>query len=728
VLPGLTWHAVFNPMDIADGEPGLWDFGSDGRGRIMEIRMEGDLKRTTWRLSALALMAILSSACSSSGNNSNPPPPTPKVTVSPGTATVTTGGTRQFTATVSGSTDQNISWRVNGAPGGSSTYGLISVEGVFIAPTTVPNPASVTITAKAFSDPTKTGSATVTIQAGSSVRVIIAGAGSRLTVLTFGTLQYSAVVTGTSNTALTWRVNGTAGGSAAAGTITTTGLYYSPHSAPVSTSPNYEDKTTEVIVTAVSQADATASDSAIVVPTPIQQAHFPAPVLLGTSGGNSLDLSTSSGTTFCCSGTIGSLVSRGGKLYILSNNHVLARNDLAAVGEDIIQPGLVGNNCRAAGTVTAGNLSQYFNLENDPRPNVDAALAEIVSGAVDPLGTIAQLGGTAVGGQPTDGTPNPGPGVTPTIARPVAKSGAATGLTCGNVLAINASISVEYQKGCNTGSNFTCDFTNQITIAGAAFSAEGDSGSLIVTQDTADPVGLLFAGSSSDTVATPVAVVEQQLADKDTGEQFVFAGDGAVGPHPMAACSIAQPATAQAFGLQGFVLPAEDLRAVTATRDAHAAELLGQSGVLAVGVGLSYDHPGEPAILLFVAKRAAHGNLAPSVDGIPVRIVEVEAIRSGGLLSAEDSEQAEQAGEGPLFVSPVSQAEVERARNVHREWVAGLMRQRGVQGVGISSSADAPGEAALIVFVIKGVPRDPIPLVLDGLRTRVRETGRFRAR
>ena len=72
--------------------------------------------------------------------------------------------------------------------------------------------------------------------------------------------------------------------------------------------------------------------------------------------------------------------------------------------------------------------------------------------------------------------------------------------------------------------------------------------------------------------------------------------------------------------------------------------------------------------------------------------------------------------------------EVERARVVHRARAAGLMQQRGVQGVGLSSSADVPGEAALIIFVIKGVSRDPIPPVIDGLRTRVRETARFRAK
>lgn len=687
------------------------------------------MRGTIHRLSVLFSLAILAAACGASNDNGGTTPPTTsKVTIAPGSATVSRGGSQQFTATVTGSTDQTVLWKVNDVRGGSSTYGLISLEGVYIAPTIVPNPATVTITATAASDSTKSGTATVTVQAGSSISVVIAGSGSRVTVPTFGSHQFSAAVTGTSNTAVTWKVNGIAGGSAAIGTISQMGLYKAPPSAPVSTSANYEDKTTEVLVTAASQADGTAADSAIVVPTPIQMARFPAPVPLGTSGGNAQDILTSGSTTFCCSGTIGSLVSRGGKLYILSNNHVLARSDLAAVGESIIQPGLVGNNCTATGTVTAAFLSQFFNLEDDPRPNVDAALAEIVIGAVDPLGTIVQLGGTAIGDQPTDGTPNPGPGVAPTIGRKVAKSGAATGLTCGTILSISTTIYVEYQKGCNTGSTYVCDFTDQITIADVGFSAQGDSGSLVVTQDTADPVGLLFAGTSTDTVASPVSVIMQQLADKDTGEQFAFAGDGAVGPHAVAACAIVQPTPALAFGVGGVVLSAEDRQAAARVRDAHAAELLGHADVLALGVGLSYDHPGEPAILLFVGQAVSRGSLPVSVDGIPTRIIGVDSMRPRGLLTAEESDLAERTADFPRFASPISESEVERARTVHRARAAGLMKRHGVQGVGISSSVDMPGEAALIVFVIKGIPHDPIPPVIDGLRTRVRETARFRAK
>jgi hypothetical protein len=687
------------------------------------------MKGTAFRLSVLFSLAILAAACgASSDGGGTPPPTTSKVTLSPRSATVPRGGTQQFRATVADSTDQMVVWKVNGVRGGDSTHGLISSEGVYVAPTIVPNPATATITATALSDATKSGTATVTLQMGSAVRVAIAGSGSRVTAATFGSHAFSAAVTGTSNTAVTWKVNGITGGSAATGTVSQAGLYYAPHSVPVSTAPNNEGRTTEVIVTAVSQADPTASDAAIVVPTPLQTARFPAPVPLGTTGGNASDLSTSGGVTYCCSGTIGSLVSRGGKLYILSNTHVLARSDLAVAGEAIIQPGLVDNNCSSAGTVTAATLFEFFNLENDPRPNVDAALAEIVPGAVDPLGTIIQLGGTAVGGQPTDGTPNPGPGVAPTIGRHVAKSGAATGLTCGTILAITATTNVEYQKGCNSGSTYVCDFTDQIVVADAGFSAQGDSGSLVVTQDTADPVGLLFSGSSTDTVANPVSVIMQQLADKVTGEQFVFAGDNAVGPHAVAACAIPQQTPAQAFGMEGILLASEDRQAAVQARDAHAGELLGRAEILALGVGLSYDHPGQPAILVFVGRGTSRTNLPASVDGIRTRVIEVDAMRSRGLLTLAESGLAERAGDPPQLAQPISESETERARAVHRARAAGLMAQRGVQGVGISSSADAPGEAALIIFVIKGAPRDPIPPVVDGLRTRVRETARFRAK
>src|SRR5262245_62670461 len=55
---------------------------------------------------------------------------------------------------------------------------------------------------------------------------------------------------------------------------------------------------------------------------------------------------------------------------------------------------------------------------------------------------------------------------------------------------------------------FVISYTNQVVINSSTFSAGGDSGSLIVTNDTNhQPVALLFAGSSTTTIGNPIGEV-----------------------------------------------------------------------------------------------------------------------------------------------------------------------------------------------------------------------------
>ena len=70
---------------------------------------------------------------------------------------------------------------------------------------------------------------------------------------------------------------------------------------------------------------------------------------------------------------------------------------------------------------------------------------------------------------------------------------------------------------------------------------------------------------------------------------------------------------------------------------------------------------------------------------------------------------------------------MQRAYTVKTAHAKDLMKMAGVQGVGVTSSVDSPGEGALMIFVIRGVAHPPIPEVIDGLRTRVRESSRFHA-
>ena len=97
-----------------------------------------------------------------------------------------------------------------------------------------------------------------------------------------------------------------------------------------------------------------------------------------------------------------------------------------------------------------------------------------------------------------------------------------------------------------------------------------------------------------------------------------------------------------------------------------------------------------------------------------------------GMLEYEESLQIAPV-QDVFTVNAVSKAELERAQVVHAAHVKDLMREPGVQGVGITSSADAPGEAALMIYLILGEKHNQLPALMDGLRTRVKETSRFTA-
>jgi hypothetical protein len=539
--------------------------------------------------------------------------------------------------------------------------------------------------------------------------------------------QFSATVTGSSNTAVTWEVNGKPGGSQKSGFISSTGLYVAPSAVPTKTDSNQNTVTTTVMISAVSQANSTASGTSTVTIVPDNGNSQTAPVELGSSGSNAHDSIDNGKTITCCGGTLGSLVTRGGVQYILSDNHILARSDAATIGDDIVQPGLIDTpTCTTAGTITVASLMQFSNLQATPSQNIDAAIAQVVAGKVDPAGNIIYLGAsTDANGVPVPGPPQAGTGLAASsvaVGRPVAKSGRSTGLTCSTIEATNIATSVDYTVNCDgTGTKFTAGYTNQIGVVGGDFSGEGDSGSLIVTQDTATPVALLYAGSNTDTVGNPVADVLNFF--KSGGNAVTFVGGGA---HQVIGCTL-PTAPQSAKTVVPSAVATEVLQKATTTRDLHGPELLAYTQVQAVGVGQSYDSPKEAAILFFVTQGESRSNLPTQVDGIRTRIIEQPLFAKRGAVSVEDSATLEKAAAPAQLVYAFSDAEMARAKVVHTAHVEALMKQAGVQGVGIGSSVDSPGEAALMIFTLRGVPQDPIPAVIDGLRTRVRESSRFRA-
>src|SRR5262245_9822255 len=205
-------------------------------------------------------------------------------------------------------------------------------------------------------------------------------------------------------------------------------------------------------------------------------------------GGGTLQMGTSAGNdNECASGTLGCVVIQGGVEYFLSNNHVFARENAATIGERIDAPGRYDGKPRCSQTAACASLSQFVAVSFTGNNTMDAAIARPVSGR-------AYTSMTAGGYDPTSTV------VAPSVGLAVKKTGRTSGLTHGTVEAINVTIRVQYSTG------QVATFVNQIQTPGS-FIRSGDSGSLMVTETGANPVGLCFAGGTGASFANPIGPV-----------------------------------------------------------------------------------------------------------------------------------------------------------------------------------------------------------------------------
>jgi TatA/E family protein of Tat protein translocase len=86
-----------------------------------------------------------------------------RVWVSPAETTLTPGSAQQFNGNVSGTTNYELVWNVNGIQGGNTTLGQVTASGLYSAPAVVPASNPVTITAVSTADAAQSGSASVTL-------------------------------------------------------------------------------------------------------------------------------------------------------------------------------------------------------------------------------------------------------------------------------------------------------------------------------------------------------------------------------------------------------------------------------------------------------------------------------------------------------------------------------------------------------------------------------------
>jgi hypothetical protein len=181
--------------------------------------------------------------------------PVVNVTLNPHNAAVETSHTLQFSVTVVNTTNTAVTWQVNGVTGGNSIVGTIDASGLYTAPSTVPAPPKVTVTAISVADSTKSDSASVTI----SLTPVLTVNPPQAIVVVGNQMPFTATISGLSNQSVNWSLSGTGCSGAQCGTIDSGGLYTAPPSVPPSVpSPGV------VTVTATSQVDNSVTGSATV--------------------------------------------------------------------------------------------------------------------------------------------------------------------------------------------------------------------------------------------------------------------------------------------------------------------------------------------------------------------------------------------------------------------------------------------------------------------------------
>jgi len=197
------------------------------------------------------------------------------------------------------------------------------------------------------------------------------------------------------------------------------------------------------------------------------------------------------GDQFVMGGTFGALVKTSSKVYILSNNHVLADENRLPIGSPIFQPALLDHGRIALDQIA--ELSRFVKLKANRFNKIDAAIAQPLNRNL--VGRdVLHIGAPA-------GT------VAAAIDMMVHKFGRTTSYTLGRVTSVDTDVTVEYETG-----NFT--FEKQIIIQGAnrqMFSDHGDSGSIILQRGSNAAVGLLFGGGPDHTIANHIADVLRSL-------------------------------------------------------------------------------------------------------------------------------------------------------------------------------------------------------------------------
>jgi hypothetical protein len=190
-------------------------------------------------------------------------------------------------------------------------------------------------------------------------------------------------------------------------------------------------------------------------------------------------------------GSLGAIVKKGAKRYLLSNSHVLANSGKGKPGDKVLYPGPVDGGVDPADWVATLSEAVPFIKGGAFVNKVDAALAEVRE---------ERLAGVKY---PVSKAKVPFAITVPQRDMVVTKRGRTTGVTKGKIIDTDFRFVLNYDGVGKIG------FTSQVLCE--RYTDQGDSGSLVVDVETGKVVGLHFAGADGGSVFNPIQSVIKAL-------------------------------------------------------------------------------------------------------------------------------------------------------------------------------------------------------------------------
>lgn len=411
------------------------------------------------------------------------------VTVSPSTASTTTGATLQLTATVANASDTSVTWSVQeGAAGGAVDPG-----GAYSAPAT---PGTYHVVATSVADPTASGMATVTVSdaaALSTSAVSVSVNPPAATLPAGGSITFSASVANSTNQGVTWSVQeGGAGGS-----ITASGVYVAPGASG----------TYHVIATSVAVPAATAT-ATVTVALPVTITVNPVATTVVTGGSVAVaatvtNASTQAVTWSVQEGASGGTITAAGVYTAPSTPgtyHVVATSQADATKTAISTmtvtspPVSITSSPTTASVATGGTVNFTASVGNTSNQGVTWSVQEGASGGtITAAGvyTAPSAGGTYHVIAASQADPTKTAASTVTVTAPASVSTSAPASSCA-AEPLRTTGPVYYFCNCDAGADAACTNGNDAS-AGTSPSSPWQSWSKMRSTFTSMPGGATVA-------------------------------------------------------------------------------------------------------------------------------------------------------------------------------------------------------------------------------------------